>query len=114
MIKSPYKMGWIMVMFDLPVTEEEQRKAAAQFRKQLLEDGYCMLNFSVYIRPCPSWTRMAKHIERLRYCVPVGGNVHIFFLTDKQWKDSVSIIGKDYSERRKIREAPSTDQLSFW
>ena len=114
MTKSPYKMGWVMVMFDLPVGDPEERKIASSFRKYLQDDGFVMLNFSVYIRPCPNWTRMAKHVDRLRYCVPDGGNVHIFFLTDKQWKDSVSIIGSDYKRKRKMKEPPPMEQLAFW
>jgi len=32
-------MGWILVMFDLPVGTEEQRRSATQFRKGLLDAG---------------------------------------------------------------------------
>ena len=45
---------WVMVMFDLPVGTKRQRKVAARFRKDLLEDGFWMLQFSVYARPCSS------------------------------------------------------------
>ena len=37
----------LLVMFDLPVTEKEERKAAARFRNFLLKDGYYMMQFSV-------------------------------------------------------------------
>lgn len=46
--KSPFRMGWLMAMFDLPVLLEEERKEAARFRKALLDDGFIMIQYSVY------------------------------------------------------------------
>ena len=37
-------------MFDLPVTEKEDRKRATAFRNSLLDEGFCMAQFSVYFR----------------------------------------------------------------
>ena len=41
---------WMMVLFDLPVTEPEERKAATGFRNFLLDQGFEMAQFSVYVR----------------------------------------------------------------
>ena len=41
---------WMMVLFDLPVVEPEERKAAADFRNFLKDQGYEMAQFSVYVR----------------------------------------------------------------
>ena len=73
--KSPFKMGWLLVMFDLPVLTKEQRKAASDFRNDLLDDGYFMVQFSVYARACPDPDRMDKHRERLKKLIPPAGNV---------------------------------------
>ena len=40
-----FKMGWLVVAFDLPVVEKEQRKAATDFRNYLIDDGYTMMQF---------------------------------------------------------------------
>ena len=40
--KSPFRMGWILVMFDLPVLTDTERKTASRFRKDLLDGGYLM------------------------------------------------------------------------
>ena len=45
---SGYHYMWIMVMFDLPVIEKEDRKAATDFRKALLDNGFMMSQYSVY------------------------------------------------------------------
>ena len=101
-------------MFDLPVMTADERRAAGKFRKCLLDDGYSMVNFSVYVRPCVDWQRMRKHAERLENVVPEGGNVRVFFITDKQWLEAITVIGKDYSARRKVRSPQMPDQLEFW
>ena len=43
-----------MVFFDLPTETKKERKSAALFRKRLIEDGFVMFQFSIYMRHCPS------------------------------------------------------------
>ena len=45
---------WLFAMFDLPVTTTKARKRYAEFRKVLLEQGFSMLQYSVYARYCAS------------------------------------------------------------
>jgi CRISPR-associated protein Cas2 len=45
-------MAWVLVFFDLPVGTPEERKAANNFRRDLVREGYMMIQFSVYARPC--------------------------------------------------------------
>lgn len=78
--KSPYRMGWLMAMFDLPVLLEEERKEAARFRKALLDDGFIMIQYSVYSRPCVSIERMAKYCERVKKYAPTTGDIRLLFL----------------------------------
>jgi len=49
---SGYRLMWIAVLFDLPVVEKAARKAAANFRNTLLDMGFEMAQFSVYLRFC--------------------------------------------------------------
>ena len=61
-----FKMGWLMVAFDLPVTTKAGRKSATNFRKFLLDDGYQMMQFSVYVRPCVTAARRPTSGESRR------------------------------------------------
>lgn len=45
-------------MFDLPVMTDKERKAATRFRNDLLDNGYLMIQFSVYARPCVTFEQM--------------------------------------------------------
>lgn len=40
----------ILVFFDLPVVKKKERKIYSQFRRFLLNDGYDMIQYSVYSR----------------------------------------------------------------
>ncbi len=45
MNNSPFSMGWLMTMFDFPVMTPEERRTATQFRKDLLDHGFLMIQF---------------------------------------------------------------------
>jgi CRISPR-associated protein Cas2 len=67
-------MGWLIVAFDLPVGTRKQRKQATGFRNYLIDDGYQMVQFSVYARACVSFARQETHIDRLKKNLPPEGN----------------------------------------
>ena len=92
-----------MAMFDLPVLLEEERKEAARFRKALLDDGFIMIQYSVYSRPCVSIERMAKYCERVKKYAPATGDIRLLFFTDKQWETS-KLICRRPKELEKIPE----------
>ena len=104
-----YKIMWLYVMFDLPVETKTQRKRASLFRKNLLKDGFGMHQFSVYIRHCASYGSADVHIDRVKHMVPDEGSVSILKVTDKQFENTIHIVGK------KTKPPPSTPhQLEFF
>ena len=106
---NSYRLMWLYVMFDLPVETKTQRKRAAQFRKNLMKDGFGMHQFSVYIRHCASGESAAVHIERVKHLVPDEGMVSILKVTDKQFGDTIQFVGK------KAKPPPKTpQQLEFF
>mgnify|MGYP003560736475 CR=1 FL=1 len=82
---SEYRIMWVMVLFDLPTETKKDKKAHAKFRKQLLEDGFTMFQFSIYIRHCASKENANVHIKRVKNFLPEYGNVGIICITDKQF-----------------------------
>lgn len=91
---NAYRIMWLFVFFDLPTNTKKQRSAAARFRKDLEKDGFTMMQYSVYIRHCPSRENMDVHIKRVRINVPEEGQVSILNITDKQYGDIVNIWGR--------------------
>ena len=57
----------VIVMFDLPVITEKERKIATKFRKYLLDDGFIMMQYSVYSRICKNNDDLNKHITENQY-----------------------------------------------
>lgn len=86
-------MGWLLVAFDLPVGTAEQRKRATDFRKFLLDDGFQMIQWSVYVRPCVSFARQETHLHRLKAHLPPEGSVRAIFITRAQWDRSFVLHG---------------------
>jgi CRISPR-associated protein Cas2 len=106
---SAYRFMWVVVFFDLPVDTKAARKAYAEFRKQLLKDGFTMLQYSVYARHSTSEENMLVHVKRVEGWVPPDGEVRILVVTDKQFERMRIFWGK-------IRKmpAPQPRQLEFF
>ena len=51
---NAYRIMWVLAHFDLPTETKKHRKAYAEFRKQIMKDGFQMFQFSMYIRHCSS------------------------------------------------------------
>ncbi|NDB95432.1 MAG: CRISPR-associated endonuclease Cas2 [Verrucomicrobia bacterium] len=106
-----YKVGWLLVTFDLPVGTPAQRKIATNFREFLKDDGFLMLQWSVYARPCVSFARQETHLARVVTKVPEEGNVRCIFITQAQWERSYILSGQPCS-RQPAEGLP--EQLQLW
>ena len=84
---SEYRIMWVMVLFDLPTDTKKERKMAAKFRKELIEDGFTMFQYSIYIRHCASAESADVHKARIRRILPEYGKVTVMRITDKQFGD---------------------------
>ncbi len=85
MIFSGYRAVWIFAMFDLPTDTKKARKEYTVFRKNLLKDGFSMLQYSVYVRHCASEENADVHHKRIKTFLPPDGEVRIVTITDKQF-----------------------------
>ncbi len=106
-----FKMGWLVVAFDLPTGTKAQRKAAHDFREWLKDDGYQMMQFSVYARACVTFARQLTHVERVKVNLPPEGSVRVIFVTRAQWERSFVIHGAPASEATP-EEMP--EQIQLW
>ena len=106
---SAYQVMWLYVFFDLPTNTKKQRHAAARFRKELVQDGFTMVQFSVYVRHCASKESLTAHVNRLQRMIPDEGIVSALRVTDRQFGDTINFVGK--------RSAPPPEaplQLEFF
>lgn len=100
---NQYRCMWVLVFFDLPTETKTERKVASLFRKRLLDDGFNMFQFSIYMRFCPSRENAAVHIKRTKNNLPKKGKVGIMQITDKQF----GMIELFHGQKEEKPEAPS-------
>ena len=100
---NQYRSMWVLVFFDLPTETRTDRKVATRFRKNLLDDGFAMFQFSIYMRFCPSRENAAVHINRTKNALPKKGKIGILQITDKQF----GMIELFHGQQEVEPEAPS-------
>lgn len=100
---------WVMVFFDLPTETKQERKIYADFRKKILQDGFTMFQFSIYLRHCPSRENAEVHIRRVKQILPEKGHIGIMCITDKQFGDIELFYGHKLQ-----KPAPGSQQLELF
>ena len=101
---SGYRFMWLVVMFDLPVGTKIERGAATRFRNWLLDQGYEMNQFSVYMRFCTGREQVARRVRDIGKARPDGGQVHVLAVTDRQFADMVVFRGGKRERGRAVPE----------
>ena len=84
---------WLFVFFDLPVGTRAERRAAARFRNFLKDDGFLMLQFSVYARICRGEDGAMKHVARVTRNLPTVGSIRALQVTDRQYARMHLLLG---------------------
>lgn len=107
-VYNAYRIMWVFVYFDLPTITAKEKKAHAQFRKNLQKDGFLMFQYSIYMRHCPSRDNAEVHVKRVKKVLPDIGKVCIMMITDKQFGMMEFFHGKNKDD---IPNAPQQLQL---
>lgn len=94
---------WVVAMFDLPTDSKNARRHYSVFRKDLLKDGFAMMQYSVYIRHCATLQNAKMHIDRMAARLPPEGEVRFLTITDKQFERINVFTGK---KREKKPDSP--------
>lgn len=97
---------WVFVFFDLPVGTKTERRNATKFRNFLINDGYDMMQFSVYNRVCRGQDAVDKHLARLTKNLPPRGSIRALQVTERQFARMKTLVGDV-----KQHEKTATDQL---
>lgn len=98
-----------MVLFDLPTETKKDRRRASKFRKNLLENGFTMFQFSIYMRFCQSRENAEMQVKRVQNSLPEKGKVGILTITDKQF-GRMEIF---YGVEKQKTEAPAQQLTLF-
>lgn len=105
---SGYRLLWMQVIFDLPVLTKKQRKLASGFRKKLLDEGFTMSQFSVYLRHIKDREQAETYQKKISQAIPPEGKVNILIFTDKQFEQMRIFTGKS------SKKGQNPDQLQLF
>ena len=105
---NAYHVMWLFVFFDLPTNSKKERKYASRFRKSLIDDGFTMMQYSVYTRHCASRESADVHIKRVKNNIKKLGQISILMITDKQYGNILNFWG---SKENPLAEAPKQLEL---
>lgn len=103
-----YELLWMMVFFDLPVIEKKERKAATDFRNFLLDNGFSMVQYSIYTKLFSGKDACEKYYNMIEKNLPAEGKVDILTITDKQYGNIIS-----YNASKKIEKKEPEQLLLF-
>lgn len=96
---SGYRIMWMMVMFDLPVGTKKERKRATRFRNFLLDQGFEMSQFSIYLRWCKGKEQVERYARKIKENLPPAGKINILTFTDKQYENMICFVGRSRQGR---------------
>ena len=91
---------WVFVFFDLPVGTKSERRHATRFRNFLKDDGFMMLQFSVYARVMRGEEAVDKLLARVTKSLPPRGSVRELSVTDRQYARMKLLLGESTKNER--------------
>lgn len=80
-------------MFDVPSETKKEMRDYRIFRKKLLENGFVMLQYSIYYRSLPNRSALKKYESILKKYVPQGGNIRLLYVSETQFQDMILLVG---------------------
>jgi CRISPR-associated protein Cas2 len=92
----------LLVFFDLPMVTKAEKRAYVQFRRFLLNDGYDMIQWSVYGRIINGRDAQTKHLARLSDNLPPNGSVRCMTVTEKQYAGMQLLVGMPLFQEKKV------------
>lgn len=95
----------MLVFFDLPVVSKADKRAYTLFRRFLLNDGYDMIQFSIYGRILNGNDAVDKHMKRLVSNLPPAGSVRMLTVTEKQFASMKLLVGLPLFQETKVGAA---------
>ena len=78
----------------------QEKRVYRNFRRDLIANGFEMLQFSVYYRTCPNRSFASKFYKKLSQSNLPSGNVRLLAVTEKQFSEMVLILVGKQSKKK--------------
>lgn len=90
---SNYRQMRAIVIYDLPMIDEKDRRTYTIFRRKLLNLGFYMVQYSVYTKVLQNESSYNQLTKKVKQIVPDRGHIMIFKITEKQFTDMIYLTG---------------------
>lgn len=84
----------VIVMFDLPTETSMERRHYRWFRKYLIDDGFVMMQESIYTKICLNMHAVKQVELNIEKNKPPKGLVQIMSVTERQFASMKLVVGE--------------------
>lgn len=84
----------LLIMFDLPMETNSEKRDYREFRQFLIKNGFLMLQYSVYVRICTNQEMANNYIKKIEKNLPSDGAIRGLIITEKQYEKMKIFLGK--------------------
>jgi CRISPR-associated protein Cas2 len=101
-----YDFMRVLLFFDLPMVTKKEKRIYTNFRKYLIQNGYVMMQFSVYGKIFNNRDAANNHIKMLKRNVPDQGQIRIMMVTETQYARIEIIVGGKSRQEKTVDIEP--------
>lgn len=87
-----------IIFFDLPNVKHQDKVNYQRFRKFLINEGFIMMQESVYSKLCLNLTQNDLLYNRIKRNAPRKGLVQLMVVTEKQYSNIEYIVGESKNQ----------------
>lgn len=88
----------VMIFFDLPTETAKERRSYSKFRKMLIDEGFIMMQESVYSKLALNNSVVKSIKEKINKNKPPKGIVQLLIITEKQFSEIEYVVGEKDTE----------------
>lgn len=96
-----YKIMKLFCMFDLPMNNKKEQRAYRKFRKQIMNQGFFMMQQSIYVKTCNNREMVESAKRKVKAVSPKDGNIRLMEVTENQYVNIEFVVGTE-SIREKL------------
>ena len=90
---SNYRQMRAIIIYDLPMISDEDRKTYTIFRKRIIKLGFYMIQYSAYTKVLQNENSYKQLCSKVDSIVPDKGHIIMFKITEKQFSDMIYLTG---------------------
>ena len=105
---SGYRKMVLFVMFDISTETKKDLDKYRKFRTKLLDFGFVMFQYSIYIRFCRSLSVAQKYEKKIENVSPDNGSIRIIKITESQYSNMITIENYREKPEKKVAQQRQT------